>query len=212
MRCVVVASDAALVAACFAAADGAAGIDVVAAVPRSRVLGGAVPACEVLLVADDPGAPAAEGAEDAARACPDAAIVLLAEHADIEAYRSALRAGAGASPASPSPRQDSPPRNRRLRAGRRRVTDVRQGGVVGRRRPWRSGRAWSLRAGGDREARRPCRKPSGSRSLGARPDGSLADLAQAGWALASGIGTIVVEHPAGLRHVAGPPDPIFSAS
>lgn len=215
VRCVVVASDAALVAACFAAADGAAGIDVVAAVPRSRVLGGAVPACEVLLVADDLGAPAAEGAEDAARACPDAAIVLLAEHADIEAYRSALRAGAGAVAGLPitSPGLAAAVTDAlRVRRAGGASPAVRQGGVVAVVGARGGVGASVVALGLAATAKALLVDLAGSRAgltfaLGARPDRSLADLAQAGEALASGIGTIVVEHPAGLRHVAAPPDP-----
>ena len=93
MRCVVVSTDPAVVAACSAAVDGAAGIDVVAAVSRSRVLGGSAPACDVLLVADAPGASAAGWAHEAVRACPHAAVVLLTEDASVETYRAALRAG-----------------------------------------------------------------------------------------------------------------------
>ena len=77
VRCVVVSTDPAVIAACSAAVDGAAGVDVVAAVSRNRVLGGTAPACDVLLVADAPGASAAGWAHEAVRACPHAAVVLL---------------------------------------------------------------------------------------------------------------------------------------
>ena len=203
VRCVVVASDPAITASCVAAADGAAGIDVVASVSRSRVLGGAVPACEVLLVADAPGAPAAEWADEAARACPHAAIVLLAEQADIETYRSALKAGAGAIAGLPvtSPGLTAAVADavsaRRSNATR---TDARPGVV--------SAVALGLAA----TAGALLVDLAGSRAglafaLGARPDRSLAELAQAGDALAAGIATVAIEHPSGLRYVAGPPDP-----
>ncbi len=44
-------------------------------------------------------------------------------------------------------------------------------------------------------------------SLGAAHDRSLAELAQAGEALAAGIETVSIELPSGLRLVPGPPDP-----
>src|SRR4029079_5934028 len=70
------------------------GIEIVASISRSRVIGGAVPACDVLLVADAPGHPAASWAEDAARACPGLAVVLLVDAAGVDTYRAALRIGA----------------------------------------------------------------------------------------------------------------------
>ena len=62
VRCVLAAADPALAAACRGAADAAAGFDLVAVVTRERVLGGPLPACDVLLVADAPGMPAARWA------------------------------------------------------------------------------------------------------------------------------------------------------
>lgn len=215
VRCVVVTSDPALWAACVAAAEGAAGIDVVASVSRSRVLGGAAPACDVLLVADAPGAPAAGWAEDAARACPHAAIVLLAERTDIETYRSALRAGAGAIAALPvTPPALAAAIADAVRARRADGTsaDPRSGSVIAvagaRGGVGASAVALALaaRTGGllvDLGASRA----GLAFTLGARPDRSLADLAQAGDALAAGIETVAVEHPSGLRYVPGPPDP-----
>jgi pilus assembly protein CpaE len=215
VRCVVVASDPAITASCVAAVDGAAGIDVVASVSRSRVLGGAVPACEVLLVADAPGAPAADWADEAARACPHAAIVLLAEQADIETYRSALKAGAGAIAGLPvtSPGLTAAVADavsaRRSNATR---TDARPGVVIAvagaRGGVGTSAVALGLAA----TAGALLVDLAGSRAglafaLGARPDRSLAELAQAGDALAAGIATVAIEHPSGLRYVAGPPDP-----
>ena len=215
VRCVVVASDPALVAACFAAADGATGIDVVASASRSRVLGGTVPACEVLLLADAPGDPAAEWAEDAARACPQAAIVLLAERADIETYRAALKAGAGAvaglpvtSPGLAAAIADA----MRARRSNGAPPDARPGvvtAIVGAR----GGVGTSAVALGLAVTTGALLVDlAGSRAglafaLGARPDRSLAELAQAGDALAAGIATVVIEHPSGLRYVPGPPDP-----
>ena len=215
MRCVVVASDAALVAACVAAADGVAGIDVVAAVPRSRVLGGAVPACEVLLVADDPGAPAAEWRRTPRARARMRRSSSSREHADIDAFRSALRAGAGAVAALPitSPGLAAAVTDAlRVRRAGGASSSVRQGGVVAVVGARGGVGASMVALGLAATAKALLVDLAGSRAglafaLGARPDRSLADLAQAGEALASGVGTIVVEHPAGLRHVAGPPDP-----
>lgn len=214
-RCVVITSDPALVAACFAAAEGAAGVDVVASVSRRRVLGGGAPACDVLLVADAPEAPAAGWAEEAARACPRAAIVLLTERADIEAYRSALKVGAGAIAGLPvtsaalaaavadavrARRSNGPPPE--LRTGTVTAVVGARGGVG----TSVVALALAVKAGGllvDMGASRA----GLAFALGARPDRSLADLAQAGDALAAGIETVAIEHPFGLRYVAGPPDP-----
>jgi pilus assembly protein CpaE len=215
VRCVVVTSDPALVAACVAAAEGAIGIDVVASVSRSRMLGGGAPACDVLLVADAPGAPAAGWAREAARACPHAAIVLLAERTDIETYRSALRAGAGAIAALPV----TPPAlvaavGDAMRARRAGATspEAHSGKVIAvagaRGGVGASAVALALAAGaGGLLVDLGASRAGLAFSLGAHPDRSLADLAQAGDALAAGIGTVATEHPSGLRYVAGPPDP-----
>ena len=215
VRCVVVSTDPAVVAACSAAAEGAAGIDVVAAVSRSRVLGGAAPACDVLLVADAPGAPAATWAHEAARACPQAAVVLVTGDTDVETYRSALRAGVRAVVHLPTS-------TAALVSG---IADaVRSGGAVSG--PARgaagavsavAGARGGVGASAVALALAACERAllvdlTGSRAglaftLSVRPERSVADLAQAGDALAAGIDTVTVEHPSGLRFVAGPPDP-----
>ena len=216
VRCVVVSTDPALVAACSAAVDGSGSIDVVAAVSRNRVLGGAAPPCDVLLVADAPGAPASGWAGDAVRACPHAAVVLLTEDTDVETYRAALRAGvravvhlplsaaalvSGIADAVRAPRGPDGDLTRRAAGAVSAVAGAR-GGVGA------SAVALALAAA----TSALLVDLTGSRAgldfaLGARPERSLADLAEAGDALAAGIDTVTVEHSSGLRFVAGPSDP-----
>jgi Flp pilus assembly CpaE family ATPase len=187
---------------------------VVASVSQSRVLGGFVPACDVLLVADAPGSPAAGWAEDAARACPGVAIVLLVEEAGIDIYRSALRVGACAVatlPLTPSGLASavadachaSRPGATAGSAASGEVTAVAGAcGGVGS-----SAVALALAAG----RRALLVDLSGSRAglafvLGASHERSLAELVQAGEALAAGIDTVATEHASGLRFVPGPSD------
>ena len=216
VRCVVVSTDPAVVAACSAAVDGSSTIDVVAAVSRSRALGGTAPPCDVLLVADAPGAPAAGWAREAVRACPHASVVLLTEDTDVETYRAALRAGvravvhlplttaalvSGIDDAARAPDSQSAGPMRGAVGTVHAVAGAR-GGVGA------SAVALALAAG----VRALLIDLTGSRAglaftLGTHPDRSLADLAQAGDALAAGIETVTVEHTSGLRFVAGPSDP-----
>jgi pilus assembly protein CpaE len=214
VRCVLAADDPALVAACVAAAEASAGIQVVASVPRIRVLGGGTPACDVLLIADAPGHPATAWAEDAARAHPGVAIVLLVEDAGVDTYRAALRVGACAVatlPASPAGLSSA-------------VADA-----LGTQRPGTGPRdappgeviAVAGACGGVGTSALALGLAAGCRALlvdlsrgraglpfvlGAACERSLADLAQAGEALAAGIGTVASEHRSGLRFVPGPPD------
>jgi pilus assembly protein CpaE len=215
VRCVVVSTDPAVIAACSAAVDGAPGVDVVAAVSRNRVLGGTAPACDVLLVADAPGASAAGWAHEAVRACSHAAVVLLTEDTDVETYRTALRAGVRAVVKLPLS-------TAALVSG---IADaVRAGGTEARPKHGAAGVvsavagarggvgasavALALAAGAQALLIDLTRSRAGlAFTLGARPDRSLADLAQAGDALAAGIETVTVEHASGLRFVAGPADP-----
>ncbi|HSD03185.1 MAG TPA: hypothetical protein VLB81_12485 [Gaiellales bacterium] len=215
VRCVLATADPALAAACEAAAEAATGIDVITAVPRRRVLAGAVPACDVLLVADAPGAPAAEWAEEAARACPGVAIVLLAEDAGVQTYRTALRIGACAVASLPvSPTGLGAAVADAVRSGGARSTTgmpargevvavaAACGGVGASLVSLALAAAWHgllVDLAGSRAGL--------TFALGVPRDRSLAELAQAGEALAAGIGTVAVEHPAGLRFVPGPPDP-----
>jgi pilus assembly protein CpaE len=215
VRCVVAGADPALAAACEAAAEAATGIDIVAAVSRSRVLGGSVPACDVLLVADSPGQPGAGWAEQAVRACPGVAIVLLAEEAGVETYRTALGIGACAvvplpvSPAGLGAAVAAAARARGIRPGtaepaRGEVAAVAaaSGGVGA------SAVALVLAAGSGGLLVDLAGSRAGlAFALGTSRDRSLAELAQAGEALAAGIGTVAVEHPAGMRFVPGPADP-----
>jgi pilus assembly protein CpaE len=215
VRCVVVSTDPAVVAACSAAVEGAAGIDVVGAVSRNRVLGGTAPPCDVVLVADAPGAPAAGWAHEAVRACPHAAVVLLTEDTDVETYRAALRAGVRAVVQLPMSTaalvsgiadavRASGPEAGPIRGAAGDVTAVAgaRGGVGA------SAVALALAAGARALLIDLARSRAGlAFTLGARPDRSLADLAQAGDALAAGIETVAAEHPSGLRFVAGPTDP-----
>jgi pilus assembly protein CpaE len=214
-RCVVVETDPALVAACSAAADAAPGLDIVASVSQSRVLGGSLPACDVLLVADAPGLPAAGWAEAAARSCPHVAIVLLTEQADIETYRVALRVGACAVttlPVTPAALASTVVDALRARGSRGGRHDVSSGEVVAvagaRGGVGTSAVALAFAA----RCRALLVDLAGTRSglafaLGASQDRSLTELAHAGEALAAGIATVAVEHPSGLRFVPGPPDP-----
>lgn len=215
VRCVVVSTDPAVMAACSAAVDGAAGIDVVAAVSRSRVLGGSAPACDVLLVADAPGASAAGWAHEAVRACPHAAVLLLTEDTSVETYRAALRAGVRAV-------VHLPMSTAALASG---IADaVRAGGPEGGAKRGAAGVVSAVAGarGGVGASAVALALAAGARALlidltpsragltftlGSRPERSLADLAQAGDALAAGIDTVAVEHPSGLRFVAGPTDP-----
>jgi pilus assembly protein CpaE len=214
VRCVVVSTDPAAVAACSAAVDGAVGIDIVAAVSRSRVLAGTAPACDVLLVADAPGAPAAGWAHEVARACPHAAVVLLTEDTDVETYRTALRAGvravvhlpmsssALASGIADAVRTGAPEGGAKRAAGVVSAVAGARGGVGA------SAVALALAAGARALLIDLTRSRAGlAFTLGSRSERSLADLAQAGDALAAGIDTVAVEHPSGLRFVAGPTDP-----
>ena len=138
--------------------------------------------------------------------------------ADIDTYRAALRAGACAVAALPvSPAGLAPPWP--MRCGAQRPAGAATGaagrGRRGRRAPaeasgpvpWPWARRRTARA-----SRRPRRKRAGlAFALGAAPDRSLADLAQAGEALASGIGTVAVEHPcwpAVCRQGRPMPDPL----
>jgi MinD-like ATPase involved in chromosome partitioning or flagellar assembly len=215
VRCVLATADPALAAACEAAADAATGIEVIASVPRSRVLAGAVPACDVLLVADAPGAPGAGWAEQAARACPGVAVVLLAEDGGVQTYRTALRIGACAvAPLPVSPAALGAAVADAMRSGGARPrTGVPARGEVIAVAAACGGVGASLVSLALAAAWRGLLVDlAGSRAgltfaLGASRDRSLADLAQAGEALAAGIGTVAVEHPAGLRFVPGPPDP-----
>jgi len=215
VRCVLAAADPALTAACRAAAEAATGIDVVASVSRRAVLGGAVPACDVLLVVDSPAEEGAKWAERAARACPGLAIVLLADDPGVETYQTALRIGASAvvalpvSPAGLSAAVVDAARARAISPGA--VEPVR-GEVIA---------VASARGGAGASAvslllaaawRGLLVDLAGSRAgltfaLGAPGDRSLTELAQAGEALAAGIGTVAVDHPAGFRFAPGPPDP-----
>jgi MinD-like ATPase involved in chromosome partitioning or flagellar assembly len=215
VRCVLAAADPALAAACEAAAEAATGIDVVAAVSRSRVLGGSVPACDVLLVADAPGAPGAGWAEEAARACPDVAIVLLAEDAGVETYRAALRIGACAVvplPVSPAGLGAGIADAVRARGGRPGSRDAIRGEVVAVAAACGGAGASAVSLALAAGWQGLLVDLAGSRAglafaLAAARDRSLAELAQAGEALAAGIATVTAEHPAGLRFVPGPPDP-----
>ena len=168
VRCVLAAADPALAAACRAAAEAATDIDIVASVSRERVLGGPLPACDVLLVADAPGAPAAGWAEDAARASPGVAVVLLAEDAGVEAYRAALRVGACAVVVAA---RDSRRAWRRRRRRSARARDTRrlagEGGRRGRRRGRRPRRGRRERGRAGAGGRRGMR--SWSTSPGAGP-------------------------------------------
>ena len=214
MRCVLAADDPALIAACGAAAEASAGIEVVASVSRSRVMGGAVPACDVLLVADAPGHPAAGWAEDAARACPGLAVVLLVDDAGVDTYRAALRVGACAvatlpvSPAGLAAAVTDALRAHRSGAGAGDGTPGEVIAVAGASGGvGASAVALALAAGRRGLPVDLSRTRAGlSFALGASPERSLADLAQAGEALAAGIGTVAAEHPCGLRFVPGPPD------
>jgi MinD-like ATPase involved in chromosome partitioning or flagellar assembly len=215
VRCVIATADPALRAACQAAAEAVTGIDVVASVSRSRVLAGAAPACDVLLVADAPGAPGAGWAEEAARACPGVAIVLLAEDAGVETYRTALRIGACAvAPLPVSPAGLRAAVADAVRAGgarspagaaeRGEVVAVAAacGGVGASLVSLALAAAWHgllVDLAGGRAGPTSALGPTGGRSL--------AELAQAGEALAAGIGTVTIDHAAGLRFVPGPPDP-----
>jgi MinD-like ATPase involved in chromosome partitioning or flagellar assembly len=213
-RCVLAAADPALVAACRAAAEAATGIDVVASVSRDRVLAGALPACDVLLLADAPGAPSAAWAEEAARACPGVAIVLLAEDAGVETYRTALRVGAGGVaplPVSPAGLASTVADAMRPRGPVSAARDGTFGEVVAvaaaRGGAGTSAVALALAAGWRALLVDLATSRAGlAFTLGAAPDRSLADLAQAGEALAAGIGTVALEQPAGMRLVPGPPD------
>jgi pilus assembly protein CpaE len=215
VRCVLAAADPALAAACRGAADAAAGIDIVAAVTRERVLGGPLPACDVLLVADAPGMPAARWAEDAARASPDVAIVLLAEDDGVETYRAALRVGACAvaplpvSPAGLGAAVADALRARGARAATRATVAGRVVAVAGARGgAGASAVSLALAAGWHALLVDLAGSRAGlAFALGLTPDRSLAELAQAGEALAAGIETVAVERPPGLRLVPGPPDP-----
>lgn len=215
VRCVLAAAEPALAAACRAAAEAATGIDIVASVSRERVLGGPLPACDVLLVADAPGAPASGWAQDAARAAPGVAVVLLAEDTGVEAYRAALRVGACAVVSLPvSPAGLGAAVGDALRAlGARAASPATAGGEVSAVAAARGGAGASSIALALAAGRRGLLVDlAGSRAglafvLGAGTDRSLAELAQAGEALAAGIDTVSVEIEPGLRLVAGPPDP-----
>lgn len=215
VRCVLAAADPALTAACEAAAEAATGIDIVASVSRHRVLGGTVPACDVLLVVDSVGAPGAGWADQAARACPGPAIVLLAEDAGVEAYRTALRIGACAVvplPVTPAGLGAAVADAARARGARSGTVQPVRGEVVAVAAACGGAGASAVSLVLAAAWRGLLVDLTGSRSglafaLGASRDRSLAELAQAGEALAAGIGTVAVEHPAGLRFVPGPPDP-----
>ena len=215
VRCVLAAADPALSAACRAAADAANGIEIIAVVSRERVLGGPLPACDVLLVADAPGMSAAGWAEDAARASPGVAIVLLAEDTGVDTYRAALRVGACAIaplPVSPAGLGSAVTDALRARGGpaaSRPATPGRVVAVAGARGGAGASvvslalaAAWNALIA----------DLAGSRAglafaLGLSHDRSLAELAQAGEALAAGIETVALELSPGLRLVPGPPDP-----
>jgi MinD-like ATPase involved in chromosome partitioning or flagellar assembly len=214
-RCVIAAADPALVAACEAAAEAATGIDIVASVSRSRVLGGTVPACDVLLVADSAGAPDEGWAEQAARACPGLAIVLLAEDAGVETYRTALRIGACAVvplPVAPAGLGAAVADAARMRGPTSRAVQPVRGDVVAVAAACGGAGASAVSLVLAAAWHGLLVDLAGSRSglafaLGASRERSLAELAQAGEALAAGIATVAVEYPAGLRFVPGPPDP-----
>ena len=214
VRCVLAADDPALIAACGAATEAAAAIEIVGAVSHSRVLGGAVPACDVLLVADAPGHPAAAWAEEAARSCPGVAVVLLVDDAGVDTYRAALRVGACAvatlpvSPAGLASAVADAVRARRPGAG---IRDMMPGEVVAVAGAsggvGASAVALALAAGWHALLVDLSRGRAGlAFTLGAARDRTLAELAQAGEALAAGIATVSAEHPSGLRFVPGPPD------
>ena len=149
------------------------------------------------------------------RACPHAAVVLLTEDTDVETYRAALRAGVRAvvhlpmtTAALASGIDDAvrapTARRRPMRgaAGTVHAVAGARGGVGA------SAVALALAAGVRALLVDLTRQPRGSGvHAGPRPDRSLADLAQAGDALAAGIETVAVEHTSGLRFVAGPSDP-----
>lgn len=205
--------DPALGAALAAVAEGAVGFEIVGTVHPTRVRAGAAPACDVLLVADAPGLEAAHWAGEAAAACPRAAIVLLVEDDGVETYRAALAAGARAV-------VSLPPTASRLAIA---VSDAARAGGIGRpARTAGSAVAVAAARGGSGASvvalglgllgNGLVIDASGSRAglataLGARPMRSLADLADAGEAISAGIDAVASEHPAGLRLVAGPPDP-----
>jgi pilus assembly protein CpaE len=219
-RCVVACADPAIAAACSAAAEGAAGIDIVASVSPERVLGGSLPACDVLIVADGPGAAAVGWVEEAARACPHAAVVLLAAHADVDTYRVALRAGARAVatlPVAPAALAAAVGDALRARSPRGLQGDGPRGEVLAV-----AGASGGVGTSAVALALAAVTAAllvdlSGTRAglgfvLGTGTDRSLADLAQAGEALAAGIDTVAVDRPPGLRFVAGPPDPDLLAA
>jgi pilus assembly protein CpaE len=215
VRCVLAAADPALAAACRAAAEAATGIDIVASVSRERVLGGPLPACDVLLVADAPGVPAAEWAEDARRAAPGVAVVLLAEDAGVGVYRAALRVGACAVvnlPVSPAGLGAAVADALRL-LGTRGASAGNAAGEVVAVAGARGGAGASTVSLGLAAVRRAllvdlaASRAGLAFALGAAHDRSLAELAQAGEALAAGIDTVSVELAAGLWLVPGPPDP-----
>jgi pilus assembly protein CpaE len=210
---VLAADDPALIAACGAAAEASAGVEVVASVSRSRVIGGALPACDVLLVADAPGHAAAGWAEDAARACPGVAVVLLVDDAGVETYRAALRVGACAVatlPVNPvgltaavadALRAHRPGAGTGDAPGEVIAVAAASGGVGASAVALALAAAWRGLLVDLSRARAGL-----AFTLGASPERSLADLAQAGEALAAGIGTVAAEHPCGLRFLPGPPD------
>jgi pilus assembly protein CpaE len=217
IRCVVACSDAALAATLEASVAAASGLIAAGTVGVDRVRAGSIPPCEVVLLADSPGEPAAAVAADAARGCAGAAIVLVTAAPDIEAYRAALACGARGVLALPVSE---------------RVLREAVAGAVGAA-PGESASATgavvaivAARGGAGAtavalalatHARGVVVDVAGGWActaavLGCRPERTLADLLEAGPAVAAGIDTVAVRQPPAPAVVAAPADPDMLAA
>jgi pilus assembly protein CpaE len=208
LRCVAVSADPALAAALADLLGPLPGVELVAALDAAALSAGAVPRCDVVLVSDEPGQAApALVRELSARGGPPA--VILAAGASTELFAAAMAAGArglvplpapaaqlaqaladaGRSPAPPAMRRQSPALAVAGTTGGCGVTTLAlalarlAGGVL-----------IDLAGGyGDLAA-----------LLGCRPERTLADLAPLGRGLAgAAVEAVAVQHPCGLRLVAG---------
>ena len=207
-RCALISRDAGLAGAVERAAAGVVGLRFLGAVDPRIALAGAV-AADLWLVSDEAGQPAAEMVRQLARARPGIPAVVLATDPSLEAYRSALSAGARglvAVPVDPADLAATAHSALEARSEARRVLPAgtlvavcgTSGGVGA------TSVALALAAAGEGTViDLACSYQDIAALLGCRPERTLADLLGAGGAVADGLRALGVRHPSGLRLVPG---------
>jgi pilus assembly protein CpaE len=219
VRCLVVTSDPTAGASIAQLVDRIPGVAAAGVVSAIRVRSGALPACDVVLLSDEPEGSALPLARDLAVTCPHLATVVLASRPGVELYRDALAAGArGIVDVPPSPGALAAAISDAFRLGGAAPAVRRRGVVVG---------VCGAKGGvGTTLVALALARVAGALLvdladgygdlaglLGCRAERSVTDLAGLGQGLGGGaIASVAVEHPAGLRLVAGAGDPALVAA